>query len=243
MNVPDTLSQPTSGQDPTQSDDGNAAAWIDSDDERIIVSLSSNPRMRKLRTAEFEDLINGKEYSKRLRRQFERLYPVPGWANPSAARKVASKQQRRWSTASESSEANNSADDLPVPVSTLPLAKLLQNTNRLTQLTATSSSACKKLRPEVIDIHRTKDVGTAQPVSQVLSFPTLTVIANLSPAVRCNKPRISPHSSSPPVFRTLFYSLPPPYVSTFFKLKPTAHNSAPGFHSSHNFPFLPASWQ
>ena len=57
-------------------------------------------------------------------------------------------------------------DDL----STQPLAKLLQNTNRLTQPTSTSSTTRKQLRPEVIDIHRTKDVGTAQPVSQLLSL-------------------------------------------------------------------------
>ena len=172
MNIPDLLDQSTSDQDLAASEDGSAAAWDDSDDERIVVSLTSSPRLRKLRTAESEDLVNGKEYSKRLRRQFERLYPVPGWANPSAAREVVSNKRRKLSTASGSSEANASADEISAgtdDLSAQPLAKLLQNTNRLTQPTSTSSNTRKQLRPEVIDIHRTKDVGTAQPVSQLLS--------------------------------------------------------------------------
>ena len=176
MNVPDLLPQSASDQDPTRSDDDNAAAWDDSDDERIVVSLASNTRTRKLRTERSEDLVNGKEYSKRLRRQFERLYPVPKWANPSAARKVAPTERRKLSTASESSEANNSADDLSVGsdnLSTNPLAKLLQNAHSLTQFTSTSSATRKKLLPEVIDIRRTKDIGTAQPVNQILSFSCL----------------------------------------------------------------------
>ena len=126
-------------------------------------------------------MVNGKEYSKRLRRQFKRLYPMPDWANSSAARKVAPRKRRKLSTASESSEANASADEISVRMDDLsrpPLAKLLQNTGRLTQFTSTASTSRKKLRPEVIDIQRTKDVGTAQPVSQGSSLIFLTVVAN-----------------------------------------------------------------
>ena len=172
MNVLDLLPQSTSDQNLVAPETGNAAAWVDSDDERIVVSLMSSPRLRKLRTAESEDLVNGKEYSKRLRRQFERLHPVPGWANPSAAREVVSKKRRKLSTASESFEANASADEISVEtddLSTQPLAKLFQNINILTQPTSTGSTTRKQLRPQVIDIHRIKDVGTAQPVSQLLS--------------------------------------------------------------------------
>jgi len=45
------------------------AAWEDSDDERVVVSLADNPRLRKLRVTEDENLISGKDYQKRLRRQ------------------------------------------------------------------------------------------------------------------------------------------------------------------------------
>lgn len=144
------------------------AAWIDSDDERIVVSLASNSRLRKLRITESEDLVNGKEYTKRLRRQFERLYPVPEWANPSVTTKASFKKRKRASDSFNSSEENASGDDISTDSEELyaqPLAKLLQSTTSLMQTTIPTSSGRKKLRPEVIDIQRNKDVGGLQPVS------------------------------------------------------------------------------
>jgi U3 small nucleolar RNA-associated protein 18 len=45
-------------------------AWKDSDDERVQVSIATSDRLRKLRVTEDEDMMNGKEYSRRLRRQY-----------------------------------------------------------------------------------------------------------------------------------------------------------------------------
>ena len=173
VDVPDLFLAHNSDENKAQSDHGDLPAWIDSDDERIVVSLASNPRLRKLRIAETEDLVNGNEYTKRLRRQFERLYPVPEWANPSAAKKQAPRKRRKTSNSSDSSDINVSGDEMSIDsdeLSTQPLAKLLQNTTSLTQPTPTASASRKKLRSEVIDIHRTKDVGTAQPVSSLPTF-------------------------------------------------------------------------
>ena len=175
MHIPDLLPTATSEGDGAQSDGGDPPAWVDSDDERIVVSLASNPRLRKLRVSETEDLVNGKEYTKRLRRQFERLYPVPEWANPSAAKTRAHRKRRKTSNSSDSSDVNNSTDEMSLDsddLSSQPLAKLLQNATSLTQPTPTASTSRKKLRPEVIDIHRIKDVGTAQPVITSL-IPTI----------------------------------------------------------------------
>lgn len=150
-----------------------AAAWVDSDDDRILVSLASNPRLRKLRNTESEDLVNGREYTKRLRRHFGRLFPVPGWAIPSVAVKTSHKRRRRLTNTSESSSDDTSADEMSIDsedLSVQPLAKLLQNA---TDLVKTSSSGRAKLRPEVIDIQRTKDVGLAQPVR---SFDTIHIL-------------------------------------------------------------------
>ena len=168
MDVSSLVPIQTSNKDEAQLDKDDAAAWVDSDDERIVVSLASNPRLRKLRISEAEDLINGKEYTKRLRRQFERLYPVPEWAHPSAARKQSQKKRRRTLNSSESSDTSASGDETSLDsknLSTQPLAKLLQSTAALIQPTATNSMSRKKLRPEVIDVHRTKDIGTSQAVS------------------------------------------------------------------------------
>ena len=44
-------------------------AWEDEDDGRLMVSLMSADRLRKLRKDEDEDVVNGLEYEKRLRTQ------------------------------------------------------------------------------------------------------------------------------------------------------------------------------
>ena len=152
----------------THSDDSDKAVWVDSDDERITVSLASNPRLRKLRINESEDWINGKEYTKRLRRQFERLHPVPEWAAPCEQRQKRHKRRRRNSNSSDSSEERDSENDMSVDsddLSAQHLAKLLQNPGSLTQPLPTDPNHKRKLRPEIIDMQRTKDVGVAQPVS------------------------------------------------------------------------------
>jgi len=46
-----------------------APAWVDSDDAELKVSLASDNRLRKLRAAPDEDVITGKDYELRLRRQ------------------------------------------------------------------------------------------------------------------------------------------------------------------------------
>ncbi|PWW79946.1 WD40 repeat-like protein [Tuber magnatum] len=63
-----------------EGEEQDPPAWQDSDDEMLTVSLANRGLLRKLRDTETEDLISGKEYSARLRRQFERIYPVPEWA-------------------------------------------------------------------------------------------------------------------------------------------------------------------
>lgn len=148
-------------------DEEGAQAWTDSDDERIVVSLASNPRLRKLRFTEAEDLVDGREYTKRLRQQFQRLYPVPEWADPLSRKKVR-KRRRRLLDNSVSSESDGPASDMsfePEELSAQPLTKLMRNTMSIIDTTTSARSTRQKLRPEVIDIQRTKDVGDAQPVS------------------------------------------------------------------------------
>lgn len=62
------------------------------------------------------------------------------------------------------------SNELSVP----PLAKLLQQPDACIRPDQGAQRGKKKLRPEVIDMQRTKDVGVAQPVSIVLeqSYPS-----------------------------------------------------------------------
>ncbi len=171
--MPCLLSPQSSDEDDAQSDTGDKPAWVDSDDERITVSLATNPRLRKLRITESEDQINGREYTKRLRRQFERLHPVPRWANPPAVQRSLRRRGPTTSNCPESSEIMLSEDEMSFEskdLSVKPLAKLLQNAGSLTLSTQANAGQKQKLRPEVIDVHRLKDVGTAQPVSFVVLY-------------------------------------------------------------------------
>jgi U3 small nucleolar RNA-associated protein 18 len=56
------------------------AAWVDEDDDKVEVNLIAENRTKKLRTCEDDVKINGTEYSRRLRKQFEKLHHRPKWA-------------------------------------------------------------------------------------------------------------------------------------------------------------------
>lgn len=174
MPISDLVHVDNSDEEDNEHRGEHGAAWVDSDDERVMVSLASNPRLRKLRIAETEDIINGKEYSKRLRRQFERLYPPPAWASASAAAKTPLKKQQGASRTGFSPKDYGSADEMAATSGELcvdPLAKLLQSTTEFIHSSLTTTGR-RKLRPEMIGIQRIKDVGLAQPVSS--AHPRIT---------------------------------------------------------------------
>ncbi|CDO51798.1 hypothetical protein DV113_001814 [Geotrichum candidum] len=123
---------------------GGRAAWIDSDDERLEISLVDSNRLKKLRKNGGEDIVTGKEYVKRLRTRFEKIYPVPLWAQDKVA-----------DIASEDEDEDMESDD-DAPISSDPLAKLLQSTSRYI-----SNDKTKLLPAGVIDIDRLKDANQA----------------------------------------------------------------------------------
>ncbi|KAK9351980.1 WD40-repeat-containing domain protein [Lipomyces doorenjongii] len=155
-----------------KKDRGPPAAWIDSDDEQLNISLASTDRLRKLRSTEEEDYINGKEYTARLRSQFQRLYPVPDWANPSIQKR---KKQSANSSESGSGDDYEAEDDEERMLATDPLKTLLQSTARYT-----SKSKAKLLPSLILDISRLRDANQQAPSQaavQTLSFhPSLPLL-------------------------------------------------------------------
>ncbi|KAF8424896.1 WD40-repeat-containing domain protein [Tirmania nivea] len=65
----------------------------DSDDKRVIVSLMSQSRLRKYRETFTDDVVSGTDYIRRLRTQYERVYPVPTWVQ-SQSQEQESKRRR-----------------------------------------------------------------------------------------------------------------------------------------------------
>ena len=148
-------------------DEEDQPAWDDSDDERLVVSLASIPQLRKLRETAEDDMVNGKEYARRLRKQYERLYPAPDWAAHATGK---AKKRRRTLDDDESGEESGSdmevdEDDL----STQPLAKLLKDADLLSQNTARGPAKRRKLQAGTVDIQRLKDVSKAGPVSNCIT--------------------------------------------------------------------------
>ncbi|KAE8350239.1 WD40-repeat-containing domain protein [Aspergillus coremiiformis] len=174
------------------------AVWHDSDDERLTVSLASQQRLRKLRIAESEDVISGNEYIRRLRLHYQQLHPTPEWAVP---------EQQKGSGDSDSEHADNMDLDDEEQTSAQPLAKLLQGAADLTKLEDTRTGGRRKLRQEVIDIQRLKDVGSDQPSSvDSLSFhPHYPLLLSSGPAASLFLHHITPSAPAPNPLLTSFH--------------------------------------
>jgi U3 small nucleolar RNA-associated protein 18 len=74
-------------QDRAPAAAGKQAAWQDSDDEDVEVTVAAKSMLRKLREDEDEVVLRGKEYEKRLRSQHNKLNPRATWASKSADKK------------------------------------------------------------------------------------------------------------------------------------------------------------
>lgn len=116
-------------------------AWVDPDDLNVQVSLASNKRLRKLRDTAAEDEIGGRDYERRLRRQFEKLNPTPKWASDARKKRTTVKRRRSVSASSSASE-----EDLDLLTST---GGILEGKQRKS----------KTLSPKTINIERLRDAN------------------------------------------------------------------------------------
>ncbi|KAL8883001.1 MAG: hypothetical protein Q9198_000090 [Flavoplaca austrocitrina] len=220
-------SSPSEADDADDSADEPEAVWHDSDDDRIVVSLQANPRLRKLRIYEDEDLVNGRQYTKRLRRQFELLNHVPLWVGQSRAKRKTDNDldhnNNNNNTAFPDSDPDSSSegamsvdsDQLLAP----PLAKLLQQPGALLSSETDTPRGKRKLRPEVIDMQRTKDVGVAQP-SAITSLQFHTVqplLISSGPASTVFMHRVAPQSPNPNPLLTSLHIHSTPLFTTVFQ--------------------------
>ncbi|KAF9884717.1 hypothetical protein FE257_001346 [Aspergillus nanangensis] len=185
-----------------ESEDANMGMpplWYDSDDDRMAISLASQGRLRKLRVAESEDVISGKEYIRRLRRQFQQLHPAPEWSDL-----AASKQQRGDDDSDRAEDMDTDDEELS---STQPLAKLLQGATDLTNFENKLPSGKRKLRQEMLDIQRLKDVGKDQPssIDSLMFHPHYPLLLSSGPAATLFLHHIAPSAPAPNPLLTSFH--------------------------------------
>ncbi|OAP61919.1 hypothetical protein AYL99_04122 [Fonsecaea erecta] len=192
------------------------AVWHDSDDDRITVSLASNTRLRKLRDTEADDVVSGREYIQRLRRQYERLHPTPEWVTYARKRRKLSSRSDEHDAASDS-DVSMGEDTLP---SAQPLAELLRTAGSLTRTDTKHPGAkgVRKLRPEVIDIQRCKDVAGSGPSSvDTLQFhPYYPLLLAAGPSSTVTLYHISPQPPNPnPILTSLHLKGTPLHTAAF----------------------------
>ncbi|KAJ5195194.1 uncharacterized protein N7498_008632 [Penicillium cinerascens] len=213
--APTEIISPETPSDAEDSEGDAPAVWHDSDDERIAVSLAGQAKLRKLRITESEDVVSGKEYVRRLRRQFQRLHPTPEWANP----ELAAKRRKMNSDDSDVDSDQEMESDEEEQLSMQPLAKLLQNATDLTRIEDNARSGGKrKLRQEVLDIQRLKDVGKAQPssVDSLMFHPHYPLLLSSGPASTLFLHHISPSAPAPnPLLTSLHIKRTPIHTSAF----------------------------
>ncbi|KAF3012409.1 hypothetical protein E8E14_010526 [Neopestalotiopsis sp. 37M] len=187
------LAAPTGKSVAPKKEDKNAPAWEDSDDERLTVSLASATQLRKLRITEDDDVVNGTEYTRRLRQQYLRLNPVPAWAKEAEGRPA--KRRRRSSAASDDSQASDVSDSSD-EASALPLDQFLRDASSLRDGGAKS----KKLRPEVIDIQRSRDMADShkEEVTALCFHPEYPVLLSSSTSTLLYLHHIAPTAHPTP---------------------------------------------
>ncbi|OAL51876.1 WD40 repeat-like protein [Pyrenochaeta sp. DS3sAY3a] len=197
-------------------DEHDKPAWEDSDDERLVVSLASVPQLRKLRETADDDAVNGKEYARRLRKQYERLYPTPDWASHATGQK--NKKRRRTMDEEESDmESGSDMDVDEEDLSTQPLAKLLKDADILSRASR-SLVKRRKLQAGTIDIQRLKDVSKAGPsaITSLSFHPTYPLLLSSGPSSTLYLHHVNPNPPNPNPLLTSLHIKRTPLTTTAF---------------------------
>ncbi|KAI0651380.1 WD40 repeat-like protein [Trametes meyenii] len=95
---------------PGANSNRTASAWTDVDDATLEVSLANDKRRRKLRDALEDDTVVGRDYERRLRRQYQKINPTPEWATDARKRLHTGAGKRRRSSADFEIESDVTED-------------------------------------------------------------------------------------------------------------------------------------
>jgi U3 small nucleolar RNA-associated protein 18 len=143
------------------------------------------------------------------------MNPVPEWAKQATR---PAKRRRRSSAGSNSSLSSNEMDVDDEDLSTLPLARLLQDAGSLTK-TPVSTNKRPKLRPEVLDIQRSRDIPLVQPsaISSLCFHPEYPVLLSSGVASTLYLHHIAPtaHPTPNPLLTSVHVRDTPLHTSAF----------------------------
>ncbi|KAI5950154.1 UTP18 [Candida jiufengensis] len=150
--------------------DDEEDAWVDSDDEKVNISLATSDRLKKLRKTPEDNYISGKSYIIRLRSQFEKIYPRPQWADQFGEDKDVNSSDDDILIDDEEEEASTNSQ-----ANTAKLNKLLSTTHQFL-----TTKQLKLISPQNISITRLKDANhqkLSKAAIQAISFhPTHSIL-------------------------------------------------------------------
>ncbi|KAH7118956.1 WD40-repeat-containing domain protein [Dendryphion nanum] len=203
------------------AEEAEKPAWEDSDDERLTVSLLDRRQNKKLRETEEDDVIGGKDYIRRLRKQYQSLYPTPDWAIHATNK---SKRKRRTREAGDDESDSDSdvemadEDDL----STQPLARLLKDADILDR-NSREPAKRRKLQSGTINIRKLRGVAQNGPSSITsLSFhPTYPLLLSSGPSATLSLHHIKPDPPNPNPLLTSLHIKHTPLKTTAFHPSPS----------------------
>ena len=144
--------------DSSDSDDDLSDAWEDSDDERLNVSVMTNNRTKKLRTTYGDNVLSGEQYVRRLRAQFERIYPRPQWADDED-----DSSAEHSGSDSDAEDGSGSGREQVIDADIHALSRILQSTYAYKD-----ASSSKLLPAKTLDILRLKDANFAHPAQSAI---------------------------------------------------------------------------
>ncbi|OBA25150.1 WD40 repeat-like protein [Hanseniaspora valbyensis NRRL Y-1626] len=137
-------------EDEEASESEVSDAWEDSDDEHIKINIYQNKRLRKLKRSYDETDMLGVEYVKRLRTQYEKIYPRPEWID---TKDSSDSENEDDENLSDNDTPENEVNDYNA------LLKLLKQSNNYTKEANKSS---KILPTDKLTIQRLKDANFKQ---------------------------------------------------------------------------------
>ncbi|KAF2012126.1 WD40 repeat-like protein [Aaosphaeria arxii CBS 175.79] len=214
--APPTQALTAAAAESDEEEDGKPA-WEDSDDERLNVSLLARSQNKKLRESEADDVVGGKEYIRRLRRQYQTLYPTPDWALHATGK---SKRKRR-SVAADGSSGEESASDMDMDddddLSAEPLARLLRDADILSR-NSHGPSKRRKLQAGTIDIQRLKDVTQKGPsaITSLSFHPVFPLLLSSGPSATLQLHHVKPNPPDPNPLLTSLHIKRTPLTTTAF---------------------------
>ncbi|KAK6201621.1 U3 snoRNA associated protein [Scheffersomyces amazonensis] len=162
MDIDDEENSETEGNySEDEEDDEEEAAWHDSDDERVNISLLSSDKLKKLRKSENDVTISGRAYVARLKSQFEKIYPRPEWIDK--LEEENDEEDNENDIDDENDETSNNTNN-----DTNAILKILANTQSFI-----ITKQLKLISPSKISITRLKDANyqrLSKSAIQSLSF-------------------------------------------------------------------------